>query len=138
MLKVVENSEGYANGALVHIFKGLIKADEALSDKEKARINMIIYKMRHGLPGNHEKVIDDLEITDKDPDYNDWTPQKHGDLALELFDKFVESGGASEEHITTILDLLEIVMEVGGVTQTELTYLDRMKKEFVKRYKTNK
>jgi hypothetical protein len=137
MLTVVNTPEGYANASLVHIFKGLIQADQALTEREKARIQLIIYKMRHGLPGNHEKVISDLALIDSDRDYVNWTPDQHGDVALELFDKFVASGQADETHITSILDLLEIIMEVGGVTASEQAYLERMNREFTQRYRNN-
>ncbi len=134
MLKVREDKGvELASAALAHFFVGLIKADAGLSVAEERKVELLIYKMRHGLPGEYEQIIQFLHQIQKDPDYQSWDPDKHGDEGLRYFDKFCELEQNAQQYLDAILDLMEIIVEVGEVTAGEEKFLAKMNREFQKR-----
>jgi len=134
MIKVNEQDRNQTgSAAIAHFFVGLMKADAGLSVAEERKVELLIYKMRHGLPGDYEITKEYLNQIQKDPDYQDWDPDRHGDEGLHYFDLFKQLDQSGEEYSEAILDLMEIVMEVGDVTPGEEKYLNRMREEFQKR-----
>ncbi|MBX3102782.1 MAG: hypothetical protein KF690_09760 [Bacteroidetes bacterium] len=134
MITVEETPEGYANAALGHFFRGLIKADDGLSETQEKKIETLIYKMRNGLPGNHERIIEHTRSMKGDSDYASWEPMKYADVGLSYFDKFVQSGEADENHIMEVIEVMDIIMEVGDVNAQEEAFMKHIKKEFSTRY----
>lgn len=133
MLKVSTNYE-VASAALAHILEGLIKADAGLSISEVEKIEILIYKMRHGLPAEYDDIMKMILHLNEDPDYKSWSPDDHLDKGLEYFDRFVNSGYANAIHLDAMYDLFEIIAEVGDLTPGEEKYLSRIYKEFSGKY----
>lgn len=133
MLKVNTNYE-VACAALAHILVGLIKADAGLSISEVEKIEILIYKMRHGLPAEYDDIMKMIFQINEDPDYKNWSPDDHLDKGLMFFDRFVNSGQANTIHLDAMYDLFEIVAEVGDLTPGEEKYLNRIFKEFTSKY----
>ncbi len=133
MLKVNTNYE-VACAALAHILEGLIKADAGLSVYEIEKIEILIYKMRHGLPAEYDDIMKMILHLHEDPDYKSWVPDTHLDKGLEYFDRFVNSGYANAIHLDAMYDLFEIIAEVGDLTEGEEKYLNRIYKEFSTKY----
>lgn len=134
MIPVVETPFGYANVALAYFFRGLVNADDGLSAAQEKKIETLIYKMRNGLPGDHEIIIQDMRLMKDDADYASWEPKKFADQGLQYFDKFVESGEADENHVMEVIETMDIIMEIGDVNESELAYMQHIKKEFDRRY----
>lgn len=133
MLKI-NTAYDVACAALAHILEGLIKADAGLSVSEIEKIEILIYKMRHGLPAEYDDIMKMIFQLNEDPDYSSWTPDDHLDKGLEFFDRFVTSGRANAVHLDSMYDLFEIIAEVGDLTEGEEKYLNRIYKEFSGKY----
>ena len=134
MITVEETPEGFANAALGYFFRGLIKADDGLSEAQEKKIETLIYKMRNGLPGNYERIIEHTRSMKSDADYNSWEPMQYANEGLGHFDKFVQSGEADENHIMEVIEVMDIIMEVGDVNEQEEAFMKHIKKEFHSRY----
>jgi hypothetical protein len=134
MVSVDNAPEAQAALALAHFFTGIVKADEGLQQNDVKKIHLIIYKMRHDLPGDYEKTTELMTRIMEDADYEGWNPDAHCDEGLKHFERFYTSGKCVPRHITGIFDLLEIIVEVGDVTEGEQTYIARINEEFNKRY----
>lgn len=137
MLKVNTMYETAA-AALAHILGGLIKADAGLSVSELEKVEILIYKMRHGLPAEYEDIMKMIEQLNGDPDYVSWTPDDHLDRGLMYFDQFVNSGQANTIHLEAMYDLFEIIADVGDLTPGEERYLARIYREFTSKYDMKK
>ena len=133
MLNVITNYDE-ACAALAHILGGLIKADTGLSVSEVEKIEILVYKMRHGLPADYDDIMKMILQLNDDPDYKSWEPADHLEKGLEFFDKFVNSGQANAIHLDAMYDLFEIIAEVGELTEDEEKYLNRIYKEFTLKY----
>ena len=133
MIKVSTNYE-IACAALAHILGGLIKADAGLSVSEIEKIEILIYKMRHGLPADYDDIMKMILQLNEDPDYQSWKPENHLEKGLEFFDSFVKSGNANAVHLDAMYDLFEIIAEVGDLTPGEEEYLNKIYKEFTSKY----
>ena len=134
MVKVVETPVGYATAALVFIFGGLVRADQGLSVAEIEKIEILVYKLQNGLPGNYSLFAKGLHAVHKDPDYSSWEPRQFADQGLQYMDRFVSSGEATTEHIETIQEAMELIMEVGNITEGEEIYMAYLRSEFKSRY----
>ena len=128
------SSNRLASNSLAHFFVGLMKADGGLSISEEEKIEILIYKMRHHLPGNYEHTIEQTRGIRHAEEYASWVPGEHLEKGLEFLDKFVASGGSEPDHFTGIMETLEIIMEVGSITPGEKEYIDRMHREFTQKY----
>ncbi|MCS7073021.1 MAG: hypothetical protein NZ108_00990, partial [Bacteroidia bacterium] len=69
-----------------------------------------------------------------DPDYSSWEPRQFADQGLIYMDKFVASGEATNEHLETIQEAMELIMEVGNTTDGEEIYIQYLRSEFQARY----
>jgi hypothetical protein len=69
-----------------------------------------------------------------DGDYASWDPMQYANEGLSHFDKFVQSGEADENHIMEVIEVMDIIMEVGDVNEQEEAFMKHIKKEFHSRY----
>jgi len=134
MLREPQKNDEFADSAIVHLIVGLLKSDPDLGDVETRKAKLLIYKFRHGLPGSYDEMSAQMEQCLADADYKSWKPFTHLERAFGYFDKYVELGLAKSGHIQAVIDLLEVVMEVGEITPEEKQYLDRVTHEFAERY----
>ncbi|MCE3006819.1 MAG: hypothetical protein LW884_00510 [Bacteroidetes bacterium] len=134
MIPIVDTPKGHANAALAYFFRGLINADDGLSATQEKKIETLIYKMRNGLPGDYESIIDDMRLMKTDPDYASWEPLQFANTGLAHFDLFVESGEADDNQVMEVIETMDIIMEIGEVNQLELAYMKHIKREFDTRY----
>ena len=125
-----DNRDQLYASALGHFFVGLVKADAGLSLAEIRKIELLIYKMRKELPGKYEEIIDLFHKIQKDTDYQDWTPEKHGTEGLNLFKEAIKGDENALNYLDAVLETMEIIIDVGEVTPGEHRFLMRMKKEF--------
>jgi hypothetical protein len=125
-----------AGAALAHWFVGLMKADGYISSAEERKVEILVHKFRRGLPCTSEDVLESQAVILKDAAFGEWRPKEHLDSGFDQFDIFVKSGDATEDHMSTILEMLEILAEVDGVTDTEQLFLDLIREGFLKRYGT--
>ena len=131
-----KNLTEVASASLAHFFVGLIKADAGLSVAEVRKVELLIYKMRKMLPGEYEQIISFLHEIQQDNDYLDWNADRHGTEGLRLFDILLASNTLHyQRYIDSILELMEIIVEVGDISEGEEKFLARMFKEFGKRKK---
>jgi hypothetical protein len=134
MLTVKQNPQDQATLALSYFFRGLVVADGGLSKAEEGKVGILIYKFRHSLPGDNETIIANLSAIAEDPDYATWSPDRYIDEALMHYDAFVASGEADTDQLVGLLECLELVQEVGNVTEGEKKYMNRIQDEFRTRY----
>ncbi len=122
------------SAAIGHFFVGLVKADAGLSMAQIRKIELLIFKMKKQLPGKHERTIQFFHKIQEDPDYQSWTPEKHGTEGLRLFELAVAQDKPQkvEFYIEGLLETMEIIIDVGEVTPGEKRFLDRMQKEFLR------
>lgn len=123
-----------ASSALAHFFTGLMKADGGLSISEEEKIEILIYKMRHLLPGDYEFTIDKTREVRQGEEFSSWVPNQHLEKGLEYLDQYVASGESEPDNFNGIMETLEIIMEVGSITPGEKQYIDRMNHEFSQKY----
>lgn len=120
--------------AVAHFLAGLMKIDGLITKDEKSKVDLLVRRFRSGMPGSPEVVMENLDIIYQDPDFKHFMPNQHMDAGFVFFDDFVASGEAKESHISMILDLVDLLKEVGGSSESELLYLERLAEEFGKRY----
>lgn len=137
MLSTDTTPEGAANLAMAHIFLALMKADGNVSEGEIRKIEILSHKFRHGLPGNSEVIPDDVKEMHNTADYQKMLSMDHVDLGFAAFDKFVASGQAEEEHMETIIEMMDILAEVDGVTPNVQLVMVKIKDGLQKRYGVN-
>ena len=128
------SADKLASSSLAHFFVGLMKADGGLSIAEEEKIEILIYKMRHLLPGDHEFTIDKTREVRQEEEFSSWLPNQHLEKGLEYLDEYVASGKSEPDHFSGIMETLEIIMEVGAITPGEKEYIDRMNREFTQKY----
>jgi hypothetical protein len=133
---ISEQNTTQAGAALAHWFVGLMKADGYISSAEERKVEILVHKFRRGLPCTSEDVLESQAAIMTDATYGEWRPKQHLDSGFERFDTFVKSGDATEDHMSTILEMLEILAEVDGVTDTEQLFLDLIREGFLNRYGT--
>lgn len=126
-----------AGAALAHFFVGLMKADGYISSAEERKVEILVHKFRHGLPCNSDEVLEAQSTILANPSHTEWKPNEHLSEGFVHFDQFVKSGAATEDHMSTILEMLEILAEVDGVTESEQLFLDMIRDGFTKRYGTD-
>ncbi len=123
-----------AGAALAHFFIGLMKADGYISKAEERKVEILVNKFRRGLPCTSEEVIDAQSGILQNDQFKDWMPKEHLDAGFDQFDQFVKSDTATEEHMATIVEMLEILAEVDGVTDSEVLFLDMIREGMSSRY----
>jgi hypothetical protein len=123
----------YANMALAHFLVGLVKADGYISQAEERKIEILVHKFRHGLPGETETILADVALV-RSERFEKLMPIDHVTEGFVHFDAFVKSGDAEAEHMETIIEMLTILAEVDGVSASEKLYMDKIKEGFKKRY----
>jgi hypothetical protein len=126
--------KAHATTALSHFFIGLMKADGIVTQAEERKVEILIHKFQRGMPASEEETRDRLKELRDDNSTQGMFPIDHLTAGFAAFDKFVESGEALEAHMTTIVEMLDILMEVDGVSDSETLYMDRMRQEFQSRY----
>jgi hypothetical protein len=134
MLAAKQNPKDQATLALSYFFRGLVVADGGLSKAEEGKVSILIHKFRHSLPGDNETIIANLSGIAADPDYATWSPDRYIDEALVHYDAFVASGEAEPDQLVGLLECLQLVQEVGDVTEGEKKYMSRIEAEFKTRY----
>ncbi len=129
-----KNINDLYSASMGHFFVGLLKADAGLSLAQIRKIELLIYKMRKQLPGKHERTILFFHKIQEDPDYQSWTPEKHGTEGLRLFELAVamDKPQKVDFYVEGVLETMEIIIEVGDVTPGEERFLARMQKEFAR------
>lgn len=134
MINYKHNAEDYAKMYLVHFFVGLIKADGGLSTAEIDKIKIIIYKMDRGLPVKYPEIKPTLEAMIADADFKLWSPDLHREKAFEFLAKFHEMPAYRKSHLEALWEIMEIIMEVGDITEGEQAYMDAVLKVFTETY----
>lgn len=123
----------YANLALAHFLVGLVKADGYISQAEERKMEILVHKFRHGLPGEPESLMGDIALLRSDR-FDKHMPIDHITDGFQNFDEFVKSGEADPEHMESIIEMLEVLSEVDGVSASEKLYMDRIREGFKQRY----
>lgn len=123
----------YANLAIAHFLTGLVKADGYVSQAEERKIEILVHKFRHGLPGTPDTIVDDVALV-RGPRYEKHMPMDHLEDGFQNFDEFVKTGEADAEHMETIVEMMDILSEVDGISQSEKLYMERIREGFKKRY----
>ena len=116
--------------ALAHFFVGMLLSDPDLSETEMKKIDIIIYKMRHGLPGKHELMMDVFKHMRHDDTAMALSPEYHLNRGLELLDSYAAAGLLKDVHLEALMDLLDVIAEVGEVTEEEELYLQQARQAF--------
>lgn len=129
--------EGAATLAMAHFFLALMKADGNVSQAEIRKVEILAHKFRHGLPGNSEIVPEDVKEMNQSEAHTKMFSMDHVELGLGSFDKFVTSGQAEEEHMHTIIEMMDILAEVDGVTENVQLIMDKIKSGLETRYGVN-
>ncbi len=123
-----------AGAAIAHFFIGLMKADGIITPAEKTKVKILAHKFQRNLPCNEDEVMSAQEAILDNSTHNTWMPKEHLDAGFGAFDTFVNTETANEDHISAILEMLEILAEVDGVTDTEMLYLDMIREGMSARY----
>ncbi|MFN7708040.1 MAG: hypothetical protein ACK5QE_05195 [Sphingobacteriia bacterium] len=134
MIEYKNTAADYAKMSIVHFFVGLIKADAGLSKAEIEKIKIIIYKMDRGLPVKYPDIKPALEQMASDEDYKLWKPELHLEKAFYFLDRFHAMPAYRKEHLAALWSFMEVVMEVGEITQGEKVYMDRVMQTFRESY----
>lgn len=134
MVDYKHTAEDYAKMALVHFFVGLIKADAGLSKAEIDKIKIIIYKMDRGLPVKYDEIKPTLEAMAADEDFKLWKPEMHLEKAFEFLTKFHNMPAYRSSHLEALWEIMEMIMEVGTITEGERVYMDAVMNEFINKY----
>lgn len=125
-----------ATSALAHFFVGLMKVDGLITVDETSKLSILVRKFSYGLPASPDAILIATESVLAADDFAKWKPNEHLEEALKYYHLFVESGRARNEHHTTLLDLLDILADVDGLSENEQLYLKRMQEHFAQRYAT--
>ncbi|MBX3102152.1 MAG: hypothetical protein KF690_06570 [Bacteroidetes bacterium] len=112
----------------------MIKADAGLSKAEIEKIKIIIYKMDRGLPVKYPEIKPVLEAMSVDADYKLWTPEMHREKAFEFLAKFHNMPAYRKSHLNALWEIMEMIMEVGEITDGEQAYMDAVLKVFNETY----
>lgn len=112
---------------------GLAKADGYISQAEERKLEILVHKFSYGLPGNSETLMDDIKLVGS-ARYEKFMPIDHLNEGFTNFDEFVKSGEAEAEHMETIVEMMDILSEVDGISDSEKLYMDRVREGFKKRY----
>lgn len=123
-----------AGAAIAHFFIGLMKADGYISEGEQKKVKILAHKFERNLPCSEDEVIDAQSTILQDNAHATWMPKEHLDAGFAQFDTFVQSDTATEEHMSTIVEMLEILAEVDGVTDSEMLFLDMIREGMSSRY----
>ena len=123
-----------ACSAVVHFFIGMMKADGTVTEAEQRKVEILAHKFRHVLPFDATALVPAMTSAMSQQQYDQHLAMDHMDVGLKYFDAFVASGQAEEEHMSAVLEMLEILMEVDGVTANEELYFSKLKEAFDKRY----
>ncbi len=134
MISVDSTPEGAANLSMAHFFLALMKADGVVSEGEIRKIEILSHKFRHGLPGNSDIIPDDVKFMHNDSAFLRMMSMDHVNDGFVAFDKFVESGQAEVEHMETVVEMIDILAEVDGVTPNVKVIMDKIKEGLAKRY----
>lgn len=125
-----------ASLALSHLFMGIMKIDGAITLEEERKLEILLHKLGHDLPGDQAQILENLDVILEDPDMKNWTPQQHLDGCFVFFDEFVASGQATAKHIDSVIDMADLLTEVDGVSPGEIVYLEKIVEGFNFRYRT--
>lgn len=134
MRSSAESPEGNASLAMSHFLLGLIKADGVVTAGEESKVKVLVKKFGYGMPGEPDDVMHDVFFMNENARYSDWKAGDHLDQGFQHFDKFVEAGLAERDHMETIVEMLEILSEVDGISDAEIFYMKRLREQLMKRY----
>ncbi|MDX2061900.1 MAG: hypothetical protein SFY70_02445 [Bacteroidia bacterium] len=130
--------EQNANLAISHIFMGLMKIDGAVTLEEERKLQMLLRKLGHNLPGTPEGILANIDEIQTDAELMAWAPEQHLEAAFVFFDEFVSSGEATADHTDAVIDLAEVLSEVDGVSPGEARYLQALGHRFTQQYRTKR
>lgn len=101
--------------ALAALFVGLMKADDGLVDADFGKIQILLHKMRRSLPVDSERLTAAINArmkTDAGPD----------SLLAESARVLAELG-VTKDELSGVMEVLEVVAEVGTLVPAEEEYL---------------
>jgi hypothetical protein len=113
--------------ALAHFFLGLMKADGFISLEERSKLNYLLNFYLRDLPCSPEELSQEIYALEHDPLCEKWESGLHLSAGLAAFDDYKKAGPTSNMATSSILDVLQRLMEVDGIMDTEVLFLMQLR-----------
>ena len=120
--------------ALAHLFIGLMKADGIITPAEEAQMLWIQQNYKDDLPCSFTAILANIDEFRNDPATASWTPAQHLERGLQRLDAFIEHTSLSRSYVTSLMEMLEGVMEQDGIDHNEAEYLRTVERELTRRF----
>lgn len=120
--------------ALAHIFLGLMKADGVITPAEEAQMLAIQQDYKDELPCNFTAILANIDLLRADPAIQAWVPDQHLHRGLQRLDAFIEHSSLSRSYVTSLMEMLDSVMEQDGIDAKEAAYLREVERELTTRF----
>lgn len=120
--------------AFAHFLVGMMKADGHMSLAEEEKVADLLYNYKDVIPGQTYAIQRQVGSIKQEPRYTAWNAHQHLEEGFLAFDRFVEEGGVSLGYMLVLRELMRLLMEVDGIDQGEIAFMQKMESEIIRRY----
>lgn len=120
--------------ALAHLFLGLMKADGMITPAEEAQMLAIQQNYKDELPCSFTAILENIDRLRADAAIHEWLPNQHLERGMQRLDAFIEHSSLSRSYVTSLMEMLDSVMEQDGIDANEAEYLRQVERELTRRF----
>lgn len=120
--------------AFAHFLTGMMKADGHVSLAEEEKVADLLYNYKDVIPGQTYAIQRQVSAIKDEKKYTNWNAHQHLEEGFIAFDRFVADGGVSLGYMLVLRELLRLLMEVDGIDEQEIRFMQKMESEVVRRY----
>lgn len=113
--------------ALAHFFLGLMKADGYISLEERSKLSYLLNTYLRDLPCSPEELSQEIYALEHDVLCSSWESQLHLQAGLQAYDGYSATQQAGKMATSSVLEVLERLMEVDGIMETEVLFLMQLR-----------